>query len=106
MLPNSFAMGCVTRAVASSIKYLNFRAAERVDEVVVKEEVKKKKKEKVSDDEKEEGDDEVMIEETLVIKSRAMERACMWCVIGVLIAWPFAGIEECQLARCRCGWWA
>ena len=45
--------------------------------------MKKKKKEKVSDDEKEEEDDEVVIEETLVIKSRAMERACMWCVIGV-----------------------
>ena len=93
MLPNSFAMGCVTRAVASSIKYLNFRATrERFGEVVVKEEMKKKKKEKVSDDEKEEEDDEVVIEETLVIKSRAMERACMWCVIGVLIGWPFAGI--------------
>ena len=63
MLPNSFAMGCVTRAVASSIKYLNFRATrERFGEVVVKEEMKKKKKEKVSDDEKEEEDDEVVIE--------------------------------------------
>ena len=78
MLPNSFAMMCVTRAVASSIEYANFRATrDEFGECIAKEEVKKKKKkkEKVSDDEEEDGDD-VVVEETLVIESRAMERAC------------------------------
>ena len=93
MLPNSFAMMCVTRAVASSIEYANFRATrDEFGECIAKEEVKKKKKkEKVSDDEEEDGDD-VVVEETLVIESRAMERACMWCVVGVLLGWPFAGV--------------
>jgi alpha-1,2-mannosyltransferase len=99
MLPNSFAMGCVTRAAASAIEYLNFRATrERFGEFVAKEELKRKKKikkAKVSDDEVEEDEDDdedVVVEETLVIESRAMERACMWCVVGVLVGWPFAGV--------------
>ena len=54
MLPNSFAMGCVTRAAASAIEYLNFRATrERFGEFVAKEELKRKKKikkAKVSDE--------------------------------------------------------
>ena len=42
MLPNSFAMMCVTRAVASSIEYANFRATrDRFGECIAKEEVKK-----------------------------------------------------------------
>jgi alpha-1,2-mannosyltransferase len=96
LLANTFAMACVSRAVANALAYQNFCSSKSSNNSSnrrssSKSNKKKKRKEKVSDEEEEEEEEIVEIEE-VVIESRAMERACMWCVVAVIVGWPFAGI--------------